>query len=206
MPLPVRSGRFCRRVRRPLLVGWIAAAVLAQVGCGDADYQSAAPPGGSVAPGGVTPASASASTPVASPTMGPLLAPAETARMLASYRQFWAVVTTASQTPPSSWRRALSAVSAEPLLSQLLDGLIEQTRKGLVDYGTITVHPRIVRVDARHASIVDCQDASRSGTLETDTGVAKTVGSARTPFSAVLIRGADGRWRLSEGRLLGDSC
>ena len=126
--------------------------------------------------------------------------------MLANYRQFWAVVTTASQTPPSSWRHALSAVSTEPLLSQLLDGLIEQTRKGLVDYGTITVHPRIVRADARHASIVDCQDASKSGTLDTDTGVAKTVGSARTPFTAVLIRGADGRWRLSEGRLLGDSC
>lgn len=113
---------------------------------------------------------------------------------------------TVSRQPPDSWRRSLTAVAAEPLLSELLDGLTEQHRKGLLDYGSITVNPRIVRAEGQRVSIVDCQDASRSGTLDPDTGIAKGVGSARTPVAAVLDRGADGRWRLTEARYLEGSC
>lgn len=125
---------------------------------------------------------------------------------MADYKRFWRVTTTVSQQPPTSWRRTLATVAVEPLLSEMLDLLTEQHRKGLIDYGTITVNPRIVRTAGRKVSIIDCQDASKSGTLDIDTGVPKTVGSARTPFAGVLTVGKDGRWRLSEARLLPGTC
>jgi hypothetical protein len=100
----------------------------------------------------------------------------------------------------------MSAIAVEPLLSHLVDGITEQHRKGLLDYGAVVPHPRIVQASAGRASIVDCQDASRSGTVDVQTGVVQSVGSARTPMASVLTRGADGRWRLSEARLLDGSC
>jgi hypothetical protein len=132
--------------------------------------------------------------------------PADAVRILKVYSQFWDVVLEVSRRPSNSWRQVLEPVSTEPLLSQLLDGLADQRREGIVDYGTVRLRPQIVRSDGRDASIVDCQDASRSGTLDVDSGVAESVGAPRRPVAAVLELGRDGRWRLSEARLLEGTC
>jgi hypothetical protein len=153
-----------------------------------------------------SPTATTAPTPPAASPLGPLLEPDERDRILEAYRRFWPLAADASRRPPSSWRQTLAAVVTEPLLSELLDGLAEQRRHGLVDYGTVVLHPRIVQYDAGRASIVDCQDASQSGTLDVDTGVAKTVGSAHTAITVVLARGSDRRWRLSAARQLDTAC
>lgn len=211
----VPSGRPGRRSRRVALVCGGVAAILAQLACGGTDG-TASPAGRPVTPTGATPADPAA-TPIPPPTSdGPATAAGSTAdrrpgadelpRILADYRRFWEVVTAASRQPPNSWRPALSAVSVEPLLSQLLDGLSEQQRKGLVDYGMALLHPQLVPVRVGRVSVVDCQDTSRSGTLNAETGMVKTVGSPRTPFAGVLERGIDGRWRLSQARFLDGAC
>jgi len=126
--------------------------------------------------------------------------------IVAAYQRFWTVAATVSRQPPEAWRETLAEVSAEPLLSQLVEGLAEQRAKGLTDYGTVVPRPRLARTEAGQASIVDCQDASRSGTLDIHTGLVESTGNARTPLAAVLERGRDGRWRLTEARYLDGSC
>jgi hypothetical protein len=174
--------------------------LLAVVGCGHADRAadaSAARP----------PTAASDGSPGSSPSgQRPLPGSGEPGRILADYRRFWAIAVTVSRRPPDSWRSTMAAIAAEPLLSLLLDGIAEQSRKGLVDYGTVVPHARVVQASADRASVVDCQDASKSGTLDLETGIVKTAGSARTPMTCVLTRGADGRWRVSEARLLDGTC
>jgi hypothetical protein len=112
----------------------------------------------------------------------------------------------ASGRPPGEWRRVLSAVAAEPLLSQLVDGLAHQRARGRADYGVVVVRPSVVALEAGRASVVDCQDASRSGERDLDTGLPLTVGSARTPVAAVLRWLPDRRWLVSEARYVEGSC
>jgi hypothetical protein len=188
-----------RRITHVFITTSVACAVLGQVAaCAGSgrDAASPAPPAG-----GRSPSAGASST-----ALGPVLTPHQPALILAGYRRFWLVASAASRQPPTLWRRSLSAVSVEPLLSHLVDGLAEQHAKGLAEYGAVVLHPTIVHAEPQRASIVDCQDASKSGTLEVATGAVRTVGAARTPLTAVMERGSDGRWRLSEARLLDGSC
>lgn len=134
----VPPGRPGRRSRRVALVCGGVAAILGQLACAGTDG-TASPAGRPVTPAGETPAYPAA-IPIPPPTSnGPATAAGSTAdrgpgadelpRILADYRRFWEVVTAASRQPSISWRPALSAVSVEPLLSQLLDGLSQQQRR-----------------------------------------------------------------------------
>lgn len=123
-----------------------------------------------------------------------------------AYRRFWVVAKSVDKLPPSRWRPTLAAVAVEPLLSQLLSGYAAQATRGLAEYGTVVPHPRIASFRVDRASIVDCQDDRNAGVLDVDTGQPRTVGSARTLVSAVLIRDGDGRWLLSEARYLEGPC
>ena len=138
--------------------------------------------------------------------MGPLLGADDATRITTDYRRFWSIASGLSRQPPESWRRTLATVAVEPLLSEMVDAATEQHRKGLLDFGTIRLHPRIVRSSTRRVSIVDCQDASGSGLLDAETGAVTSVGSARTPFAGVMDLSSDGRWRLSQARLLDGGC
>ncbi len=122
------------------------------------------------------------------------------------YRQFWVVASTVGQLPPDRWRATLAAVAADPLLSQLLDGLAEQRARGTVQYGTVVPRPTVVELRPTRASIIDCQDASRSGEVDPATGVVRTVGAARTPVAAVVQRDTAGRWRVTDARYLPGQC
>lgn len=130
----------------------------------------------------------------------------EQVRILADYRRFWSVVTTVSRQPPSTWLRILATVTVEPLLSKTVDLVRQQHREGLIDYGVIDLNPRIVEATDHTVSIVDCQDASKSGTLDIETSMPRTVGSASMSFAGVMVIGEDGRWRLSVARFLPGTC
>jgi hypothetical protein len=126
--------------------------------------------------------------------------------VLAAYRRFWWVASRLDSRPQPQWRPLLAAVTAEPLLSRVLSGLEAETRAGHRQYGVVLLRPTVVDADAERASIVDCQDASRSGLTDVDTGLAVTVGSARTAVTAVLTRDHNGTWRVSDARYLQDPC
>ena len=134
-------------------------------------------------------------------------APRTAAAVERAYRQFWATAQAVDQRPPERWRPILSTVAAEPLLDQLLDGLADQRRNGTVMYGTVIPRPTVAQIARGRATVMDCQDASRSGELDADTGAIQRVGTARTPVAAVLRYDAQARaWRVTEARYLAEPC
>ena len=56
------------------------------------------------------------------------------------------------------------------------------------------------------ASVIDCQDASRSGEVDRSTGQVQRIGFARTPVAATLHRDSHGRWRVTQARYLAGPC
>lgn len=135
-----------------------------------------------------------------------MVAAEEVERAEEAYRRFWAVSVSVGQGPQSQWRSTLAAVATDPLLSQLLNGLSSQRARGRVEFGVVTPHPTVVATTEETASIVDCQDTSRSGERDVETGLPRTVGSARTLVTAAVRRQQDRRWLVSAVRYVGDPC
>ncbi len=119
-----------------------------------------------------------ASTPA--PLGGPAASAGTSAAVEAAYRRFWAVADDIDSRPPDLWRSILATVAADPLLSRLVDGLLAQRAAGRRQYGQVVPHPTVVGLTNRAASVLDCQDASRSGEADADCGLPATVGSLRT--------------------------
>jgi hypothetical protein len=126
--------------------------------------------------------------------------------IVAAYNQFWSIASTVDSLPPDRRRDELATVAADPLLTRVLDGITAQLAAGQRQFGTVRTRPQLVDETSGQASIVDCQDASHSGTVDTTTGLPDMVGSARTPVAATLTYGADHRWRVSQARYLDGSC
>jgi hypothetical protein len=132
--------------------------------------------------------------------------PVEPAVIEVAYRRFWTVIATLDTLPPPQWRALLSTVATDPLLTRVYDGIEANYEAGIREYGVVHPRPTVVSAGGGRASVLDCQDASMSGEIDTDTGMPTTVGSARTPVAATLVHGPDGTWRLSEARYLDGSC
>jgi hypothetical protein len=122
-----------------------------------------------------------------------------------AYRQFWIVAQTLDRHPEAQWRPLLSQVAGEPVLTRILDGLHSRVDDGYHQYGTVSPAPTI-EVDGAHATVLDCQDASRSGELDSDSGLATNVGRPRTPVTAALTLGPDHHWRVTDARYLPGDC
>jgi hypothetical protein len=125
---------------------------------------------------------------------------------ITAYNRFWTIASTLDSQPPDRWRPLLTTVAADPLLTRVLDGLTAQTAAGVHQFGTVRTRPTLVSQTAQLVSIVDCQDASHSGTLDTRTGLPDTAGSPRTPIAASLTRDPNGHWRVTEARYLPGPC
>ncbi len=126
----------------------------------------------------------------------------------AAYRQFWVLEASFdSRYPAARWRAVLSAVAADPVLTRLLDGAAAQQRQGIRIYGQAVPRPAIPAIGGRAAvRVADCQDDSRTGQADARTGRPRSVGVARTPVVAVVVRGQDGRWRVSDVHYVGGRC
>jgi hypothetical protein len=133
---------------------------------------------------------------------------ADRAAVEQAYRQFWLVTWSVDREyPASDWRRVVAEVAVDPELGLVVSGRQRLRQNGLTSYGEPVPHPRVLPVlGAGVARVRDCQDASHSGQAEVATGRARTVGVARNPVEAVLVRGADGRWRVSRISFPGGSC
>ena len=126
----------------------------------------------------------------------------------AVYRRFWVLEASFdSRYPAARWRAVLSAVAADPVLTRLLDGAAAQQRQGIRIYGQAVPRPAIPAIGGRAAvRVADCQDDSRTGQADARTGRPRSVGVARTPVVAVVVRGQDGRWRVSDVHYVGGRC
>lgn len=131
---------------------------------------------------------------------------ADSAGVERAYRKFWTVAQAVDRQPPARWRPILATVAGEPLLDDLLDNLASNRDHGTVQYGTVTPRATVAQLLADRASVVDCQDASGSGEVDRETGAIQRIGAARTSVTAVLQRGADGVWRVTEARYRPDPC
>jgi len=125
---------------------------------------------------------------------------------LTAYQRFWQVASGLDSQPEPQWRPGLAAVAADPVLSRVLSGLQAEAAAGHRQYGAVLLRPTIVQIGGGRASIVDCQDASRSGLADVQTGLPVTVGSPRTAVTAVLTRDPKGVWRVSDARYVEGPC
>ncbi len=127
--------------------------------------------------------------------------------VVTAYTQFWPRSVDAVERPESSWRRALAGIAAEPQLSTMVDAMQRQKAAGIATYGEVAVRISSVEVSGSTANVVDCQDGSHTGQADARTGAKKTVGVARMPVRAALIRdAADGKWKVSRIEFPGGAC
>jgi hypothetical protein len=126
----------------------------------------------------------------------------------AAYRRFWLVTWTVDRDHPAAdWRTVVATVAVDPELGLVVSGTRQLRLSGLTLYGRPIPHPTVMPVNGGDmARVRDCQDASHSGQADAATGRARTVGVARNLVEAVLVRGADGRWRVSRISYPGGSC
>jgi hypothetical protein len=188
-----------RRRRRVSVIAAVAGLIMLP-GCAG----TRSPAGGS--PGVTSLSVAPAAPPSQSAPRYDTTGPVDAAAVESSYLRFWAVASTVDGMPVSRWRAALSAVATQPLLNRVYTGLQAQYAAGIRQYGVVVPRPTVVGLRNGRATVLDCQDASKSGEIDVDTGLPRTVGSARTHVAATLIRCADGRWRVSDARYLDEPC
>jgi len=125
----------------------------------------------------------------------------------AAYRRFWSVSDSFERSPISAWRGLLAQVAADPQLGLILANARQQRRNGLIIYGHVVPRPAVLPINgADQARVTDCQDASKSGQADLKTGRPRTVGIPRNPVTAALVRGVDGRWRVSLITYPGGTC
>ena len=96
---------------------------------------------------------------------------------------------TSTRSAPACGSATPVSAAAEPLLPRLLAGMRGQAAAGVRQFGTVVTRPTVVRLVGDRASVVDCQDASRSGVVYARTGLPNSVGSPRT----AVFRGAGPR-------------
>jgi hypothetical protein len=180
--------------RANALVIVMAAAVVACAAPPPRSLPPAAPPATTAR---TAPGSAAAGRPVGTPDLQ---------AVEQAYRRFWDVAQDLDQNPEDHWRTALADVAADPVLSRILDGLHRRVRAGYRQYGTVVPHLTVVELGARRASVLDCQDASATGEIDTSTGLLTNRGRAHTPITATLTRGDDARWRLTDASYLPGDC
>jgi hypothetical protein len=150
---------------------------------------------------------APAATPASSrPEMATPSTGADSRAVLAAYRRFWEIAQQLDRYPQDQWAARLSVVAADPLLTRVLTALRSRVQAGYRQFGTVATAATVVDLTSGHAAVLDCQDASRSGEIDTSTGQITETGQPRTPVAAALVRDPDKRWRVTEARYLDTSC
>ncbi|MGC7093954.1 hypothetical protein ACPZ19_04760 [Amycolatopsis lurida] len=127
--------------------------------------------------------------------------------MEAAYTAFWSRSLQADDKPVDAWHDEIAAVAVDPQLTTTVEAMRNQKQAGITVYGDVTARITSVDINGDGAKVVDCQDASRTGQADAQTGDPKTVGVPRNPVNADLIRvGPDGLWKVSQVSFPGGTC
>jgi len=180
-------------VRRALQLAAPLLCALLVGGCNDADGVIRETPT-------VSPSTTSATpTPSSMPTT-------EAQRVLAQYNAFWKILTPVSQASFEQRPAMLKPYATQPVLSRTLRGMRASDNLGQVGYGEIVTRPKIVKIEEGVATIRDCQDASRHGRKQRDTGKVVTRGTEHDLAIVTVKRGSDGIWRVATVDYPGGAC
>lgn len=155
---------------------------------------------------GMSPSTSSTSASTTSSESATSATQVDRAAVEAAYRRFWVVSWDVDKQLASRWWSLLATVAVDPELTRLYAGTKAQQEAGIRLYGQVMPRPSLARLTGGRAEVRDCQDASGAGQADAESGARKTVGVARTPVSASLVRGADGVWRVADVRYPGGSC
>jgi hypothetical protein len=123
-----------------------------------------------------------------------------------AYVDFWTLGNAVIQEDPGTWRAKLDSVAVDPQLSRMLDNLGTLQSRSLTVYGATREHVANIDIAGDRATVQDCQDASGTGQADAKTGAHKTVGVPRSPVTARMQHGADGKWRVAEVSYPGGTC
>jgi len=128
-------------------------------------------------------------------------------QVIAAYNEYWTRSHQVPHRPLGEWDEAMAEVAVNPQLKTTLQGMKFARRDGVTSYGEVTARIQDVKIDGKRATVVDCQDASKSGQADLKTGKKRTVGVARNPVEARLkIDSADGAWKVSKITFAGGDC
>ena len=181
-------------MRAARTLGYAAVAVTAALsGCSSNGIStSAGPSGGSPstsAMGGSTPAAPTSAT-----TDG-----TSSTALLGQYRTFWRTLAPASRAGSSARRALLTAVTTDPELTSLLQGIARERARGRAFYGAAIPRPTLKQFSpAQQLAVVDdCQDASASGVVQLSSGRHLTAGTAHEHVVVTMHLGSDDRWRVA---------
>lgn len=100
---------------------------------------------------------------------------------------------------------AIAAVAVDPIATGLRATNTNHRAEHKAGYGTVISSiswPQPIN-GADTAVLMDCQDGSQAGILDTTTGNRLTVGTKNTSFRGTLVRSPAG-WRVQNGELLKD--
>lgn len=178
------------RIRTITMSAFLGCLVLLAVAACTASTATQGPPTSSAAPS-VSPSTAT--SPVA------LTEAQKRGAVKHAWAVYWHVYDTLLQRPQRTWSAAVQRVAVDPIAAELLRLSRAQAKAGIGSYGYTVVHPYFTAPvgDKSRVTIWDCQDGSHEGSLIKATGVKKTVGKVDTYASGTLVRGTEGRWRVT---------
>jgi hypothetical protein len=125
---------------------------------------------------------------------------ADRAAAEAQWVKSWDVYTELPGTPEAERAELASTVMVDPGLTRALDEAKSVSDQGWDTYGAIGHRlswPSEIN-GAAEAVIRDCQDTSQTGSYEINTGYKKTVGVPARAMQGLLVKGADGTWRVAQ--------
>jgi hypothetical protein len=155
--------------------------MLAAVGCGGSDRGDVGLP---------------TSSPPAAPSQSSAPVSADAA-VRESYTRYWATLPQAEhEATEGGQRQLLSRYATDPLLSEVIANIGKLHSSDVTSEGYVVVHIEKVQVNGANAELRACQDSTHAFLRNTRTGKITNRGGSNDHARAVLIRGADGQWRV----------
>lgn len=126
--------------------------------------------------------------------------------MASAYTKFVAMLDRADSLPAETRKRDLATVMVDPQLSRVLRRVEEMKRQHIATYGQVAVRIKSVHLTVSGATVFDCQDSGTAGILNSVTGKKINRGVREGNIKALLVKGADGQWRVRKSITIGEGC
>jgi len=123
--------------------------------------------------------------------------PASQAAGLAAYRAYWDDAIAAGKT--ADWQSPRLADHATGQALQTVRDHYRQLRgQGLIDLGTVTLHPRVTALQADIATIEDCTDTSKFLKYDAKTGALRDTSVPELDNIGITLKRIKGAWVVTQ--------